>query len=117
EHAAVLQYQRVGETRGYLLEMVRDEHHRRTARIACPCCELVDELLPAADIEPGGRLVEQHDARLVHKCACEQHALPFTCRQRGEWMGRERVTAPLAQQRVRAVLIVLAVPVPPRRER
>ncbi len=117
EHAAVLQHQRMGESGWHLLQMVSDEHQRRTTGVASPYREILDELLAAADVESRRWFVEQHDPGFVHQGAGQQHALAFTCRQRRERMGRELVTAPLPQERVRAVAIVVAVAVPPRGER
>ena len=46
--------------------------------------ERLDELLATAEVEAGRRLVEEHDGRVVHQRAGEQHPLALARRQRLE---------------------------------
>ncbi len=73
-----------------LLQVVGDEHDRGTGLVACPLGEIGDELLAAADVEAGRRLVEEDDTGLVHQHAGEQHTLAFARRQRRERVIRQR---------------------------
>ncbi len=54
-----------------------------------------DELLAPAEVEPGGRLVEQDHARIVHQRAGQQHALAFAGRQRRRAAGRRARPTPM----------------------
>ena len=90
---------------------------RGATSIARPCREIGDELFAAADVEARSRLVEQHDARLVHQRAREQDTLTLTGRQRRELVLRQLLAAPVAQQLEGTRPIGVRVPVPPRCER
>ena len=64
----------VGERRRHVLDVVGDDDERRRVVVGGEVVEGVDELLPAGEVEPGRRLVEQHDGRVVHQRPGEQDA-------------------------------------------
>ncbi len=117
ERVSAFEHQGVGEGGRDLFEVMGHENHRRAGRVPGPGREVGDELFPTADVESGGRFVEQHDARLVHQHAGEEHALALAGRQRGKRVRGERAAAPLPQELVRALAVGVGVPMPPGRER
>src|SRR4029453_6306303 len=61
DDAARTEQQRVGEAGRDLLDVVGDEHEHRRPRVAGELREVADERLPGAEVQPGGRLVEEHE--------------------------------------------------------
>src|SRR5699024_2775175 len=58
-HRAPSQQQRVGESRRDLLDVVRDEDGGRRRRVPCQQAQRLHQILPASQVQAGGRLVEQ----------------------------------------------------------
>src|SRR5712691_8249424 len=92
EHRAPAQQHRVGEAVGHLFDMVGDQHQDRKLGIAGQLAQPPQQVLAAAQVEPGGRLVEQQQLRVGHQRPGDLHPLALAL---GE--GRE-----LAPDQVRA---------------
>jgi hypothetical protein len=67
-------YERLVEATRDLLEVVRHQHDRGAAGVARPLGQVGDQLLAAADVEAGGRFVEQQQLRLRIEGVRNQHA-------------------------------------------
>ena len=77
--------------------MVGDDDRRRRVGVGGEVVERGDELLAPAEVEAGRRLVEQHDGRVVHQRAGEQHPLALARRQRAERRARRSGRRPSAR--------------------
>ena len=97
--------------------MVRHQHEWWTGRVARPLREVVHQLLAPADVEAGGRFVEQDDAGLVHQRPRQEHALSFAGGECGQPVIGERARAEVVEQFEGAGAVGGSVRVPPRRER
>jgi hypothetical protein len=78
EHRAPAQQHRVGEAVGHLFDMVGDQHHHRRLGIAGQLGEAPQQVLPPAQVEPGGRLVEQQQLGVGHQRPGDLHPLALT---------------------------------------
>lgn len=116
-HSAISDEQQVGEPIGDLLDMMGHEHRGRRGPVGGEVPEGRDEILTAGEIESSGRFVEEHDSRLRHERAGEQHPLTLTCRHRNEAaVGEPTDTHPVETVR-RPCPISIVIGVPPRFQR
>ena len=67
QHRAPAQQHRVREARRDLLDVVGDQHHHRRARITDQPGDPAQQVLPAAQVQPGRGLVEQQQLRVRHQ--------------------------------------------------
>jgi peptidoglycan LD-endopeptidase LytH len=107
----------VGHARGDLVDVVGHEHERRRGVVPGETTERRHELLAAPEVEPGGRLVEEHHGGIVHQRAGEQHALLLTRRQRAERAVGEAGDRQATETLDGPLLVGVVVLVPPRFER
>src|SRR4051812_35448221 len=80
EDPARPQQEAVGEAGRDLVHVVRDENSRGAGGVAGEASERADELLAAPEVEPGGRLVEEHQSRVGHQRAGQEDTLLLTAR-------------------------------------
>jgi len=81
-----------------LLDVVGDEHQRRRVRVGGERPEPGDQLLAPGEVQPGRRLVEQHQLRVGHQRAGDLHPLALTLRQRAERPVRQMLHTELVEQ-------------------
>ena len=72
---AVAQHEYVRDAGWNLVEVMGDEHQRGSGGVERQLGERLHQLLATAEVEAGRRLVEQHDAGLIHQRARQQHSL------------------------------------------
>ena len=86
--------QHVGEAVGDLLDVVGDEDRRRGGRVRGDVAEPADQVVAGGEVQPGGRLVEQQQARVGHQGAGQLDPLALTRRQRAELGARPSTPTP-----------------------
>src|SRR5882672_3962575 len=96
-----------------LVDMVRDEHDGRRGRVVRQLREAPDEILAPAEVESGGRLVEQEETGLGHQRAGQLDALALAGRKGGERVVGERPAAEALEELDSALTIGVAIGVPP----
>ena len=106
----------VGQRRRDVLDVVGDDDERGSGGVGGEVVEGLDELFASGQIEARRRLVEQHDGRLVHQRAGEQHAAALSRRQRGERVVGEAADAHAVEALPRPLVVGCGVAVPPRFE-
>ena len=111
------QQQRVGERGGNLLDVVGHHHDGRRTRIGRHRTQQRHQLFASAEVESGGRLVEQPERRVAHQRAGQQHALALSRRERAERGARQCPAAEAVQQCARLAPVGGGVAVPPGRQR
>ena len=116
-HCPIGDEEQVGETIRDLLDMMRHEHRGRRGPIGGEIPESGDEILTAGEIESRSRFVEEHDPRLGHERAGEQHPLTLTCRHRDEAALGEPTDTHTVETVRRPCPISLVIGVPPRFQR
>src|SRR5487761_1736502 len=84
DHAALAQQDRVGEAVGHLFHVMGDQPHHRRAGIAGQRGQPPQQVLPAAQVQPGGGLVEQQQLGIGHQRPGDLHPLALALRQRRE---------------------------------
>ena len=84
DHATLTEQQRVSETGRDLLHMVRHQDRCRGVRIHRQRRQRRDEVLSAAEIQSGGRLVEQQQLGVGHQCPGDLDPLAFALAQSAE---------------------------------
>ena len=89
--AAGSQQEHVAEPGRDLLDVMGHQHRGWGRRVDRQRSEALDEILPGRDVEAGGRLVEQQQARVAHERPRELDPLALS--------GRERPEAPLGHGR------------------
>ena len=116
-HCAISDEQQVSEPIGDLLDMMSHEHCGRRGPVGGKVPEGGDEILTSGEIESRGRFVEEHDPRLGHERAGEQHPLTLTCRHRDEAALSEPTDTHPVETVRRPCPISLVIGVPPRFQR
>ena len=114
-HPALAQQQRVAEPRRDLLHVMGHQHQRRGVRVLGQPGQPPHQLLPAAQIEPGRRLVEQQQFGVGHQRPGDLDPLALTLRQRPVVpLGQRRPPrADAAARAARAVSSRRSLPEPP----
>jgi hypothetical protein len=84
EHRPAAQQHRVGEAVRHFLHVVGDEHHHRRLGVAGQRGEPAQQILAAAQVEPGGGLVEQQELGVGHQRPRDLHPLALALGQGGE---------------------------------
>jgi len=88
----------VRDARRDLLHVVGDQHHGRRVRIGRQRGQPGDQLLPAGQVEPGRRLVEQQQLRVGHQRAGDLHPLALALGQGAEPAVGQLLHAELVEQ-------------------
>ena len=81
-----------------LLDVVGDQHHGRRVRVGGQRGQPADQLLPAGQVEPGRRLVEQQQLRVGHQRPGDLHPLALALGQRAEPAVGQLLHAELVEQ-------------------
>ena len=74
---AVSQEQGMREIRRHVLDVMRHNHVRRRRPVGGEMIERMNKLFPASQVESGRGLVQQHDRRVVHEGAGQEHPRAF----------------------------------------
>ena len=109
------QQQRVGVARRDLLDVVGDQHLRRRVVVPREVRQAGDEVLAAAEVEAGARLVEQQQLRVGHQRAGDLGPLALALAEGAEGPVGELRDAPLLHEHPGAgqVVDVVALAPPP----
>ena len=84
QHRAPAQQHRVGEVLGHFLDVVGHHHHRGRQRVTGQHGHPLQQVLPAAEVQPGGGLVQQKQLGVGHQRPRDLHALALPLGQGGE---------------------------------
>ena len=95
------------------LEVVGDKHDGGSGVVAGQFAEAVHQILASAQVQPGGRLVQQQQFGVGHERAGDLDALALTLGQRGERPVQQRTHSPVVQQAESTAFVVLLVPFAP----
>ena len=115
DHPALAQQQRVGEARRDLLDVVGDQHGGRRVGVVGEHRQRGDQVLAAAEVEPGRGLVEQQQLGVGHQRAGDLHPLALALAEGAEGAVGEVLDAHLDEQLAGALVVevvVLLAPAP-----
>ena len=98
---------------GHLLDVVGHQDQRRGGEVGGELAEAAHEVLAPAEVEAGGRLVEQHQLGVGHQRPGDLHALALALGQRAEAAVGEVVGAERLEQLVGAALVDAVVGLAP----
>ena len=96
-----------------LLHVVRDQHRRRRGRVHRQGRQGRDEVLAAAEVEPGGGLVEQQQLGVGHQRPRDLHPLALAFAEGAEGAVEQVVGADLPEQLAGAVVVEVVVRLAP----
>ena len=99
-----------------LLDVVGDQHRRGRVRVGGEPGEPAQQVLAAAEVHAGGRLVEQQQLRVGHQRPRDLHPLALALAQRAERALGEVADAEPVEQRRRAAHVDAAVGLAPAAE-
>src|SRR5262245_13217431 len=117
DRGAVGQDQPVREPGRDLFDVMRDEDDRRGPGARGEGREVADERLARAQVEAGGRLVEQEQVRVGHQGTCDRRPSALAGRERPELVIGDESHAEAFQQPASPFPVGVLVDVPPRLRR
>ncbi len=113
DHAPLTQQERVGEARRDLLDVVGDQDGRRRVGVEGEHGQGRDEVLTTAEVQPGGRLVEQQELGVGHQGTRDLDALALALAEGAEGALGQLGGADLGQQLGGPVVVELGVVLAP----
>ena len=98
DDATVLQQQDVRDARRDLLDVVSDQHRGRGVRVGGEAGQPAQQVLTAAEIHPGGRLVQKQQFGIGHQRPRDLHPLPLALAERAVGALGQRADADPVEQ-------------------